>query len=265
VAESTSKRRILLLTYLAQQGYRPDEHCALVDAGWRGTLQKCLENAYRAHDGECCATNPAAIHAFYIGLRHRVAVEPGSSMTSYLPDAAVTRHGYSLVALIEGFLCADHGSTRSYGADQDGQVLAVLGPRPPADMVGQWQAVRAACLAHTGEYIRLPAFASDARPIAGALLQPLLLLCAEPTPKDASILGRWYIDVGRSTPQLKPLTGKLTLKDGVKLLLAWWRRTPEGDVYLSGPWLRGALAASLPIVAGPWRLIFQDPPPNASS
>jgi hypothetical protein len=132
-------------------------------------------------------------------------------------------------------------------------------------MLDQWRETRAACLAYTSEFIRLPAFGSNGAALASALQQPLLLLCAQPTPQDASILGRWQVDVGRSTPQLKPLTSSLTIKDGAKLLLAWWRRTPEGDVYLSGPWLRGELARNLPIVERPWRLIFRDRPPIAAT
>jgi FMN phosphatase YigB (HAD superfamily) len=239
VEHEVARRRGLLLNYLRQRGFTPDGRCALVDAGWRGTLQKCLARAYVAQGVQ------PVIPAFYIGLRHQVAPEPGSTMQAYVADADARRLGYSLVAMVEAFLTANHGTTLGYRAAADGTAEAVLGPKPPAAILQQCSDVRSACMAHVGELLALPALPAlcgAQRLPSLALARPLLALCAEPTRQDAAVLRRWLVDTGRATPLLKPLVSSLSLKDMAKLVRARWRRTAQADVYLSGPWLHGSLA-----------------------
>lgn len=238
VQREVVRRRGLLLSYLRQQGFTPDGRCALVDAGWRGTLQKCLARAY-ATEGVV-----ARIPAFYIGLRHRVGLEDGCSMHAYLADADVARSGYSLVSLVEGFLTANHGTTLGYRSGPDGRIRPTLAGDPPAVVMRQCAAVRNACLAHAAELTRLPAIDADVGALTRAFAQPLLRLCGNPEAREAALLRRWLYDVGRATPLLKPLVARLSAKDFAKLVVARWRGTDEADVYLSGPWLRGSLAAA---------------------
>ncbi|MES2099796.1 MAG: hypothetical protein V4569_08260 [Pseudomonadota bacterium] len=244
VAQEVARRRGLLVGYLGQRGYTPDGRSALVDAGWRGSLQKCLARAYGAS-----GIRPV-IPAFYIGLRHRVSLEDGCSMHSYLPDGEVERLGYSLVSLVEGFLTANHGTTLGYHATPEGGLDATLAGSPPAEIACQWAEVRGACVAHAGELAGLPALNADTPQVSRALAEPLLMLCGDPAPQEAAALRSWLFDAGRATPLRKPLVARLSATDFAKLLLARLRRTAEADVYLSGPWLRGSLALASPLARG---------------
>jgi hypothetical protein len=238
IREVISSRQ-LLMHYLGASGFAPGARCALVDAGWRGTLQKCLARAYAPLAGN------AQIEAFYIGLRHRVPLEPGSAMHAFLPDRQVQQYGYALVSLIEGFLSANHGTTLGYRETNiGGGVEPILG-RPPIDaLLTQWSTVRESCLVYAREFVASSAFSAQAGILAYALAAPLLTLCTRPTPADAAALRNWRIDVGRDEPRIKALAKSLSAVDIAKLVLARARGTAEGDIYLSGPWLRGSIAAS---------------------
>jgi hypothetical protein len=249
-----------LLRYLASHGFSAGADSAIVDAGWRGTLQKCLWRALAAH----APSTPPRVLGLYIGLRHRVAAEPGCEMASFLPDDVVARCGYALVSLVEGFLSADHGTTLGY-EDADGACRPVLGPAPGPALLRQWQAVRASCLAHAHALVELPAFQTQDAALPRALAEPLLALCERPTVADAAALSRWFIDVGRSEPKLKAISRSLGWRDLAKLALARWRRTPEGDVYLDGPWTRGSIAVSAAPLRGLARWLLPRPVARADA
>ena len=231
--------RARLMRYLDSHGFAAGADAAIVDAGWRGTLQKCLWRALVAHAPE----TPPRLLGLYIGLRHRVTAEQGCEMAPFLPDDVVARSGYALVSLVEGFLSADHGTTLGY-EQVDGACRPVLGPTPDTVLLRQWQAVRASCLAHAHALVELPAFHVEDPALPRALAEPLVALCERPNSADAATLSRWFIDVGRNEPVLKSISRALGWRDIAKLALARWRRTPEGDVYLEGPWTRGSIAVS---------------------
>jgi len=265
VADETRRRRELLLTYLDQQGYRPNGRCALVDAGWRGTLQKCLASAYQARnsdirsDGKASDGEPLQISAFYIGLRHRVSTGGECSLHAYLLDADVARLGYSLVALVEGFLTANHGSTLGYRRAEDGRIAPMLAADPACEVSRQWQEVRAASLVYLRELLAGPASCATSAAVAASLAAPFLLLCAAPARQEAELLHRWLFDTGRSTARLKPLVAPMSLRDLGKLVLATLKRSAESEVYLSGPWLRGTLAGLNPIARVAWLTLLRWP------
>lgn len=237
--------REVLGAYLAQQGFKGGDGCALVDGGWRGTLQKCLSRALSVQAG---GTAPSVL-GFYIGLRHRVSLEPGCEMHAFLPDSAVSQSGYALVSLVEGLLTADHGTTLGYDRTADGSVRPRLGPPPTIEVLSQARAVRECCVTYVRKLINLPAFVLPPETLTSALAAPFLELCTQPTPADAAALRGWRIDVGRGEePRLNSVARKLSVVDMAKLVLYKLRSAPEGDVYLSGPWTRGSIAASHPAV-----------------
>jgi FMN phosphatase YigB (HAD superfamily) len=235
---NAARRRSSLIAYLSSLGYSPTSKCALVDAGWRGTLQKCLARAY-LEDG----IEPK-VNTLYIGIRHAVRKESGCEMISFLPRDTVDRFGYSLVSVAEAFLTANHGTTLTYNASQGGAVEPVLASCPSSDMIMQWQVVRRSCVAYAGELVRSPGWDNNLPNVSHCLAESLLLLCSNPTNEDARALRGWRYDVGREQAQLKQLNSRLSVVDFAKLAQAKVRKTPTGDVYLSSPWLQGSIAAS---------------------
>ncbi len=244
VEQATKEARQLLMAYLWQSGYAPNGTCALVDAGWRGSLQNSLAKAYRLENSSY------EILAFYIGLRHLGRMEPGCILLPYLSDRIVERHGFSLVSLIEGLLTANHGSTLRYEA-RGSRVEPVLEPDPPATILKQWNLVRDCCIAYAEQLAASPAFESSSGSIPSALAVPLVELCRDPTPAEAELFTGWFFDGGRGASSLRRIAGRIGMKDLAKLLAARLRSQSLADVYLSSPWLRGAVAVSPPL----WRAI----------
>lgn len=237
VSQAT-RRRDLLLSYLTQQGFSPDSRCALVDAGWRGTLQKCLSRAYGAAGGD------PSIEGYYIGLRHRMESEPQTRLSAFLSDDVVDESGYSLVTLIEGFLTANHGTTLGYAETGTARVEPLLASSPPSELQAQWNLVRDSCLGYALEFIKSPAWQSDPTRLIRSMSLPLLQLCKEPRRSDAKALRGWIFDAGRETSHMKHLVSEVGIVDMAKLILAKVNRRPESEIYLSGTWLRGSIAAT---------------------
>lgn len=238
VSQAT-RRRDLLLNYLTQQGFSPDSRCALVDAGWRGTLQKCLSRAYSA------ASEDPSIEAYYIGLRHRMESEPKNRLSAFLSDDVVNELGYSLVTLIEGFLTANHGTTLGYVKTGSALVEPLLATSPSSDLQAQWKLVRDSCVSYVLEFIKSPAWQSDPTRLIRSMSLPLLQLCKEPRKSDAKALSGWVFDAGRETSHMKHLISEVGIVDMAKLILSKVNQRPESEIYLSGTWLRGSIAATI--------------------
>ncbi len=241
IQQATRARRHVLLAYLKQCGYAPTTSCAIVDAGWRGTLQNSLARAFSLEGMD------AEILGFYVGLRHVGYKEPTSVMIPFLPDAVVNEHGLSLVSLIESFLLADHGTLIGF-RNRQGIVEPILGPRPDSAMLRQWALVRESCLVYAQQLIGSPVWKIRGSMVPSALTAPLLKLCRDPTPSEAKSLGQWFFDSGREEPALRRLASRITIKDIAKLMLARLRSQLLADTYLSCPWTRGSVAASPTLV-----------------
>jgi len=250
VEQATKEARQILMTYLSQCGYSPTHSCALVDAGWRGSLQNSLAKAYQLEKGSY------EILGFYIGLRHLGRIEPGCTLVPYLGDQVVDRYGFSLVSLIEGLLTANHGSTLGFVA-RDGSVEPVLNSDPSATLLKQWNLVRDSCMAYAERLAASPAWESTSRVVTAALTVPLLELCRDPKPSEAMHFTRWFFDGGRETPSLRKVANRMVMKDLAKLLNARLRSQSLADVYLSSPWLRGAVAVSPPLWRGLANLVIK--------
>ena len=253
VSQAT-RRRDLLLNYLTQQGFSPDSRCALVDAGWRGTLQKCLSRAYGAAGGD------PSIEGYYIGLRHRMESEPQTRLSAFLSDDVVDESGYSLVTLIEGFLTANHGTTLGYAETGTARVEPLLASSPPSELQAQWNLVRDSCLGYALEFIKSPAWQSDPTRLIRSMSLPLLQLCKEPRRSDAKALRGWIFDAGRETSHMKHLVSEVGIVDMAKLILAKVNRRPESEIYLSGTWLRGSIAATMFPLRGIGELLLKRNP-----
>jgi predicted HAD superfamily hydrolase len=237
VDEATQEARRLLLAYLAQCGYTPTRECALVDSGWRGSLQKSLAKAYQLQK------TGYDICGFYIGLRHVFSTEPGCKLIPYLPDKVLERSGYSLISLIESMLLADHGTTVAF-LERNGVVEPVLGSPPSTIQLRQWRLVRDSCTAYAQEFHALPAWNSTPGIVASSLPVGLLEFSRHPLPAEARLFERWFLDAGRATTLLRGVAHRLTMKDVAKLLVARLTSATIADVYLTGSWTQGSVACS---------------------
>lgn len=244
IAEESARRRHLLLSYLQQRGFCPDGSCALVDAGWRGTMQKCLARAYLIEN------KTPRITGFYIGLAQPTAPEEGSRLEAFLPRETAEEYGYSLCALLEAFLTANHGSTLGYQSAATG-FEPVLSAGPTGIMLKQWHLVRDCCFSYVHHLLDSAAELADAENIGHLLAQPFMTLFANPSTKDARLLTRWMFDSGRDDPKLVRLAAPLDSINLLKLCVYRARKTRLTDTYLSSPWLQGCIQAS----AAPARLL----------
>jgi hypothetical protein len=237
VKEATSEARSNLLAYLRAAGYAPGCTCALVDAGWRGTLQNSLAAAYQ---------NEKSVHeimAFYIGTRDVGNVGANCTMITYLSKAIVDSHGYSLVVLLEGMLTADHGSTLGFTSGTNG-VEPVLGPAPTSGMLIRHRLVADSCLEYAAALTKSPAWMSTSSLSIESLTRPFLELCSRPKPGEAILFTNWLFDEGRGHVSLQQLARRLTMKDVSKLIWAAASGQRITSVYLSGRWLYGSIAVS---------------------
>jgi len=241
VEQATRETRKILISYLSQCGYSPTRNCALVDAGWRGSLQKSLAKAYRLENSSY------EILGFYIGLCDLQPVEPGCTLVPYLGDQVVSQHKFSLVSLIEGLLTANHGSTLGFKVDDGSLVEPVLNSGPSDVLLKQWTLVRDCCMAYAEHLVASPAWDSRSRLPTSSFAIPLLELCRDPRPSEATLLTQWFFDGGREESSLRRVANRIVMKDLGRLLIARMKSKSLADVYISSPWVRGAIAASSPI------------------
>ncbi len=235
ISRAVDLRRRLLLRYMAQSGFSPTADCALVDTGWRGSLQRALWRAYST------VGSAPMVQGFYLGLRHAGEWLPSCAGSAFLDDAVVNQLGYSIVALMEAFFSADHGSVQEFIETAEGEVRAKLGAPPQASLNWQMMEVRVACLHYLDELQRRiePRELVSIEP--QTLATPFLDLCRAPSHRDVRQLRRWRIDVGRDRPRLIRVATAPGVRDIVKLIVARLRGHAAADVYLSGPWVAGSL------------------------
>lgn len=245
VERATKEARQGLMAYLKQCGYYPQRSCALVDAGWRGSLQNSLAKAYQLEK------RSYQVLGFYIGLRHLRHIEPNCTLVPFLSDQVMNQHGFSLVSLIESLLTANHGSTLGFVTHDGSSVEPVLNSNPSDTLLRQWNLVRDCCMAYAEHLVASPAWESTSNVVTCSLTVPLLELCGDPKSSEAMLFTRWFFDGGREASSLRKVADRMVMKDLAKLLIARLRSQSLADVYLSSPWLRGAVAVSPPI----WRAL----------
>ncbi len=242
IASAVERRRDLLLEYLEQLEFDPGGGCALVDAGWRGSLQRALARALE-HAGK-----PSRVLGYYIGLRHAGAPQADGPMQPFLDGNLVASLGYSLVALTEAFLAADHGTTLSYERGPDGRVVPLMADPPRGEARAQVAAVASACMTYVEELLACEATEGRLESLPEILAGPFLQLCAKPPMADASALRQWAFDAGREQVRFVRIAAPLGFRDVGKILVGALRGRGEGDLYLTGPWVRGSLALTNPLL-----------------
>lgn len=185
MAANATAEREAMEGYLAQEfGDDP----LLIDVGWYGTIQSCLEKAlgHRAT-------------GLYLGLlRHDPDYALGDARGYVYDYRAGDVFDSSLVfsfnGLVETFFSAPHGSVRRYERQDDGMYEPVFAPaeNENADALSQ---IHAGALRFVTDYSQAvgPYALADARPeYAYANIERLLTM---PTEGEADLLGRlWFYD-----------------------------------------------------------------------
>jgi hypothetical protein len=145
------EQQSLLRAYVRQFGVPFDRQpLALVDVGWRGSIQDFLRAAL---------PDDIHIHGFYLGLLGcGQPVDSKSGLVfANVPAASRYFRTYSENrTLFELLLCADHGSARKYQAGDDGKVEALLDDdeQELEHILTQWLPLRADLIQAFGEFCR---------------------------------------------------------------------------------------------------------------
>lgn len=185
MAENAAAEREAMDGYLAQEF---GGECVLVDVGWYGTIQSCLEKALGRR-----ATG------LYLGLlRHdpdyALADARGYVYDYRAGDVFDSSLVFSFNGLVETFFSAPHGSVRRYERRDDGSYAPVFAAVEDenADALPQ---IHAGALRFVADYSQAvgPYALEAARPeYAYANMERLL---TEPTDAEADLLGRlWFYD-----------------------------------------------------------------------
>ena len=116
-----NEQRDNLLNYLAGFGVDLVQHpLAVVDCGWKGSIQDFLRRALPAE---------VAVQGFYLGLidvGQKVCEKSGllfSNVGGYSEDYSIFAENRSL---FEVLLCADHGSAKGFARDMEGRIHPII-------------------------------------------------------------------------------------------------------------------------------------------
>ncbi len=123
-AES-DRQRALLHSYLKQEGFT-EENSALVDVGWRCSIQRTLDAAFGRHQDY----SPSL--GYYFGIWNEVSAAPpprrAIGLISDMRRARTTREGaaWYVAHLLEAICRADEGTTIGYQRSPTGGIVPVL-------------------------------------------------------------------------------------------------------------------------------------------
>lgn len=246
IAQEQIRQRQQVIAYLDQQSLFNSECKALVDVGWRGSIQSWL---YALQPKVSAAENLVGL---YIGLWSDDpdwAVPVGENFVAVVSDI---RHGKNLrngaawyaSSLVEALTRADHGTVIGLDHTDTGSVEPVLSEATPSRRAEiESDQYRAAIIEGIIQFAK--DFAAHHAPVEAKAPQPmsiaqirdeLLRLAFVPTQDEIRILGRLIVTEGNAPEWSSPLIA-------AQLPSPW--RTPKQ--WLSGlrsPWRGGYVMAS---------------------
>ena len=179
--------RSLLGDYLRQRGLFEADRVALVDIGWKGSIQTNLHRAVRGQP-DC-----PHMHGFYFGYQHMPEMEAaGSTKHGFFCD---TRAGDWLQdcilknnSVFEMFATAPHGSVGGYTRDPRGWVhaRAQVEPEETKNFRGRFREVWKGIDDYFADYLETPeALAAPAPEVRPAVLDRLRRYILYPTGTEA--------------------------------------------------------------------------------
>lgn len=125
VADALERRGALARRYLRHVGVRPDQSCALIDTGWKGTIQRNIEELL----DEPGATG--IVHGYYLGLdvRPEVACRGRTTGFTNVFRRLSLRRDTAHLILLEVFARGGEGPLLGFVENGD-EVVPLFGPLP---------------------------------------------------------------------------------------------------------------------------------------
>lgn len=179
--------RGLLGDYLRQRGFFGADRVALVDIGWKGSIQTNLHRAVRGQ-GDC-----PHVHGVYFGLDHLPEMDaPGSTKHGFFCDTRSRDWLQQCIlknnSVFEMFATAPHGSVAGYRRDQRGWVhaRARIEPEESRNFRGRFREVWRGIDDYFADYLGTPeALAAPAPEVRPAVLDRLRRYVLYPTGVEA--------------------------------------------------------------------------------
>jgi len=179
--------RALLTDYLRQRGFFSAARVAVVDVGWKGSIQTNLHRMAAREPG--CPE----LHGFYFGLQHRPALDaPGSTRHGFFCDTRSWDWLQSCIlrnnSVFEMFATAPHGTVAGYERDARAWVHARTEAEPEErrNFRGRFREVWRGIDDWLADYLDTPdALAATAAELRPALLDRLRRYILYPTRAEA--------------------------------------------------------------------------------
>jgi hypothetical protein len=165
------RMRELLGCYLGQRGFLEASRVALVDVGWKGSIQTNLHRAVRGLAG--CPE----VYGMYFGLDHDPAMDaPASTRHGFFCDTRagdwITESLLTNNSVFEMFATAPHGTVAGYQRDARGWVHATAHAEPAEsrNFRGRFREVWQGIRDYTDDFLDTP----EAVEAGAALLRPAI-------------------------------------------------------------------------------------------
>ena len=254
VARESEAKRALLARYLVQEGFfAPGRRLAVVDVGWRGTIQSALHQAFGG-DGFALA------RGYYVGLWSDDLTAPPTELDAKVGVLSDFRRArgvreagaWYLAFLLEAICRAPHGSVLGYRDGPDGTVVPELAgdasPSRRAELAGETarRPIRDGILAFAESRAarRLALECADEATARRRAQRALARLAFFPTPAELAVAAALSHTETHAEGWSTSVIGDVTRRP-----LHSPRRWLAG---LSAPWRAGYVAATggLPLAAG---------------
>ena len=233
VQQNARNARELLLAYLEQEEMLAGDRWALVDIGWRGTLQRGLGRIL-AESG----FDPPV--GFYFGLRDSPSSPNQGTMHAFYVDGRDRRVGRfpdDIIPMMEVFCRADHGLVMGFQRSDDGHVV----PRCHDDSVEHllsWgvehvnRAILSVADSLTGMTLEM------AEHDGGRLISTLLkAFWSHPSPDEAEIWGSFPYTTDQTASYRLPLARRPTHREMLGSLIKRRRFRPHGNAWVAGTYV----------------------------
>lgn len=225
------------IAYLEQNGLMSDHSFAIVDIGWRGTLQKCISRLLDS------AGQTAPVTGFYFGLLGTKRHKPEDELVSFFFDTSDTSKVDALVylvAVLELFVAAQHGGVAGYRT-VNGKAEPTLRREKNAHGLAWGLATQQrAMLKLTEALCAQPGFDLAARNVSEDTVRNLERFARCPSLEEAQIYGAHLDAEDQNESVFAPLARPFSFRD-------LRRHRDEGFLHHHNEWSAGAVALTLPI------------------
>jgi len=224
--------RLLAETYLEQEGLTHDTAFAIVDIGWRGTLQTCISRLLETmgHDQPVCG--------LYYGLMGRKRHKPEDELDAFFFDtarpSAVDSIDY-LVPVLEMFVAAQHGGVSGYQLENNEVTPSFRSEKNDRALSWGLGVQQEAILALADALSRQPALKIDSNAIHRDTVRNLEQFARNPSRAEARVFGSFLDAEDQNEAIFVPLAKPFRFME-------LRRHRDEGYLHHHNEWRAGAIA-----------------------